>query len=146
MPTARYVVDAAVVAKWICPERGGAAARDLYQRWADGAIELVAPDLLVAELGSLLRRKVRAGELGSGDADTIFELLLGALPPLAASRDLAASALVLATCHDRPFADALHLALALREGCPYVTADERLVRVLAPAFPCLRYLEDLSGC
>ena len=140
----RYVVDAAVVAKWLFPEEGTPSALDLFDAWAAGRIELLAPDVLVQELGAICRRKVRAGDLPAAGVDEAFKLLLGALPELTPSGELAPLALQLALRHDRAYADALHLTLALREGCAYVTADERLFRALAPAFPCVRYLPDLT--
>lgn len=140
----RYVVDAAIVAKWLFPEEGSRAAVELFEAWAAGRVELLAPDMLVHELGALCRRKVRAGDLPAARVDEAFKLLLGALPELTPSGDLAPLALQLALRHDRAFADALHLTLALLEECVYVTADERLFRALAPAFPCVRYLPDLT--
>lgn len=137
-------MDAAVVAKWLFPEEGTRVAVGLFDAWAHGRVELLAPDVLVAELGAICRRKVRAGDLPARHADEMFGLLLGVLPELVPSAELAPLALQLALRHDRAYADALHLVLALREECAYVTADERLFRVLAPAFPCVLYLADLA--
>ena len=140
----RYVVDAAVVAKFLFPEAGSRNAVGLFEAWANGRVELLAPDVLVGELGAICRRKVRAGDVPAGWVDELFGLLLGALPELTPSAELAPLALQLALRHDRAYADALHLTLALREECAYVTADERLFRALAPAFPCVLYLADLA--
>jgi predicted nucleic acid-binding protein len=137
-------VDAAVVAKWLFPEEGSGSAIGLFEAWAHGRVELLAPDVLVPELGAICRRKVRAGDLAAKHADEMFGLLLGALPELTPSADLAPLALQLALRHDRAYADALHLVLALREECAYVTAEERLFRALAPAFPCVIHLADLA--
>jgi predicted nucleic acid-binding protein len=134
----RYVVDAAVVAKWLFPEEGTGSAIGLFDAWAAGRVELLAPDVLVHELGAICRRKVRAGDLPGKQVDELFGLLLGALPELTPSAELAPLALQLALRHDRAYADALHLVLALRE------ADQRLFRALAPAFPCVLFLADLA--
>lgn len=139
----RYVVDAALVAKWAFPEPTSEHAIAVLDAQCDGHVELIAPDLLVAELASLCRRKVRAGEIDAAAAGELFTLLLEVAPELVPSSDLAAAALELSLRHDRPFGDGLHLALALREGIPYLVADERLLRVLAHAFACVRYLGDL---
>ena len=93
---------------------------------------------------SICRRKVRAGDLSSGQVEAAFKLLVTALPELVPSVDLAPLAVQLAVRHDRAYADALHLALALREECPYVTSDDRLFRALAPAFPCVVHLNDVE--
>ena len=139
------VVDAALVAKWAFPEAGGPAARRVFGAWTGGRVELVAPDLLVPELAALCRQKAARGELPAAQAPTVHGLLLAALPHLVPSRQLADGALALALRHGRPTAEMLHLALALREGCPYVTADERVFRELAPIFPCVRHLEDVGA-
>ena len=139
------VVDAALVAKWAFPEAGVAAARRVLEAWAGGRVELVAPDLLVPELAALCRLKAARGELPAAQAPTVHSLLLAALPYLVPSRQLADGALALALRHGRPTGEMLHLALALREGCAYVTADERVFRELAPVFPCVRYLEDVAA-
>jgi predicted nucleic acid-binding protein len=139
------VVDAALVAKWVFPEAGRGAARRLYDGWAAGRLDLVAPDLLVPELGVLCREKSVRHEIGADGAIGAYRMLLGALPRLVPSRQLADGALVLALRHGRPVAETVHLALALREGCPYVTADERVLRALAPVFPCVRHLDDVAA-
>src|SRR4051812_35795759 len=100
----RYVVDAAVVAKWLFAEEGARSALGLFNAWAAGRVELLAPDVLVYELGAICRRKVRAGDLPAANVDDAFDLLLGALPELTPSNELAPLALQLALRHDRAFA------------------------------------------
>jgi predicted nucleic acid-binding protein len=39
--------------------------------------------------------------------------------------------------------DCLYVALAEREGCEVVTADDRLVRSLRPSFPFIKPLAEL---
>lgn len=144
-PATMLVVDAALVAKWAFPEADRRAARRLYDGWTAGQLDLVAPDLLVPELGALCHQKSARGEVSDGAAIAAHRLLLEVLPRLVPSHQLADGALVLALRHDRPVAETVHLALALREGCPYVTADERVLRALAPVFPCVRHLDDVAA-
>jgi predicted nucleic acid-binding protein len=139
------VVDAALVAKWLFPEADSPAARRLYDGWADGRLDLVAPDLLVPELGALCRQKRTRLEIGDRDAIEAHRLLLEVLPRLVPSDQLVDGALALALRHGRPVAETVHLALALREGCPFVTADEQVLRALAPVFPCVRHLDDVAA-
>ena len=56
-----------------------------------------------------------------------------ALPAIVPAADLASQALELAFAFGRPLYDCFYVALALRAGCPLVTADRRLVRAFAPA-------------
>jgi len=46
----------------------------------------------------------------------------------------------LAVAHRRTVYDALYLALSVREACPFVTADERLVNAVAGALPRVVWL------
>ena len=50
-----FVVDASVVAKWGFPEPSSGAASRLLAARAAGHIALIAPDLLVPELGAFVR-------------------------------------------------------------------------------------------
>lgn len=142
--SAAFVIDAATVAKWGFDEAGTPSALRLFDAWVEHRIHLMAPDTLVPELGSVCRRKARAGEVTPAHALAVHEALQRVLPPLVPTEDVAESALLLATRHDRPFAEAVHLALAIRESATYVTADERVLRLLAPTFGCVRHLADLA--
>ena len=55
---------------------------------------------------------------------------------------LLAEAYALAVSHRRTVYDSLYLALSLRESCPFVTADERLVHAVAATFPNVSLLSD----
>jgi len=55
---------------------------------------------------------------------------------------LNATALRLATRHRRTFYDSLYLALALHYQCDLITADEKFVRSMQPAFPRVHLLRD----
>lgn len=106
-------------------------ARDLRQRLADDACH--APHLIDAELGNVLRRKVRRGELVADHA----EVLLAHAPRLVDHRydhrgPLAAAAWALR--NTLSFYDALYVAVAAGLDLPLVTLDERLAR--APGLPC----------
>jgi predicted nucleic acid-binding protein len=118
----RVVVDASVAIKWFVPEELFAEARRLLAP----EYELLAPDLLWAELGNVLWKKHRRGEL---DQRTAAQLL-GAFSRLpiefhAAGRWTEA-ALDLAVRHGVTVYDGLYLALAAGNGCRVVTADRRL--------------------
>lgn len=66
-----YVVDANVVAKWFVPERLSEEA----VRLLDERHELASPDLLWPELGSVLWKKARAGQLTGREAARILRAL-----------------------------------------------------------------------
>ena len=130
MTTSRslIVVDTSVAVKWYVPEPGAEHAVALRLAGND----LVAPELLIAELGNVLWKKVRRGELDGAEAAEIADAFVRACPlRLRPSLPYAALALDLALRFERSVYDTLFLAVAVAEGGSYVTADERLVHALA---------------
>jgi predicted nucleic acid-binding protein len=120
------VVDVSVVVKWFAPEPGSAQASALR-----ASHQLLAPDLLVAEFGNVLWKKVRMGLMTAGEARTAAADFVRAGPvSLHPTTPLLAPALDIATHYQRTVYDSLYLALALAAGCQLVTADQRLVNSL----------------
>jgi len=124
---AKLVVDASVAIKWYIPEPDSVQAAPLL----DGRAQLLAPDLLTAELGNILWKKTRAGELSGADAADIADAFASVCPVIIwPSTLLLGGALDLAVNFQRPVYDALYLALAVAQNCPLITADDRLARAI----------------
>ena len=72
-----------------------------------------------------------------------IECLL-APPPfvLTPTGELLQDAYGIAVAHQRTVYDSLYLALSVREGCRFVTADERLANAVGDAFPNLMWLAN----
>ncbi len=107
------------------------SARDLRHRFAAEVCH--APQLIDAEVGNVLRRRVLRGELLPSDG----LVLLAAAAPLIDHRHEMTGALARAAWVLRDnlsFYDALYAALAQALTCPLLTADERLSR--ATLLPC----------
>lgn len=140
----RYVVDASVALKWFLPETDGIHAR----RLRGDEMDLVAPDLLYAEVGNALWKRVRRGELSSQQASEIA----AALPRLAIevfpSRLLSGAALQIACSTGLTVYDSLYLAAALLTEARLVTADRRLYDVAmgtAPLRDRVLWVEDIPA-
>lgn len=114
------VVDASVAVKWMVAEPGNDAARVLL----DLPDPLIAPDWLMLEAASAFWRKVKSSELLEIHAMRHIDDLPEFFSRLFDSRELARSALSLGFRLRHPVYDCLYLALAQREGCRLVTADE----------------------
>ena len=120
------VVDASVAAKWVLNEPDSEAARRIFERGP-----LLVPDLLWAELGSLLWRRQCVGEFSVADARMML-LDLRKLPVKSyAINPLLPLAFEIALAIDHSVYDCVYLALADRENCRVVTADRRLRNAVA---------------
>lgn len=140
-----FVVDASVAVKWILPEEGHEQATLLLEMYQDEELDLVAPYLLISEVGNVLWKRVRRGELTSSSACTCFEQLLRNCPILLDSARVQTSSLHLALAHNRPVHDCLYLAWALEERCDLLTADLKFFKSVGAAFHCVRLLSDFDG-
>jgi predicted nucleic acid-binding protein len=139
------VVDASVGLKWVLAEPGADRARALLEAVAHGEIRLLAPDVYVAEISNVLWKRSRLrGELSPDDAREALDRLLGSLPEIVPGAVLSSQALELAIAFGHPAYDCLYVALALRAGCPLVTADRSLVRTFAPATGQVLHLDDYA--
>ena len=116
------VVDASVAIKWVVEEEGTDLALALRQK-----ARLIAPDLIVAECATILWKKAQRKELSKDEALIAARLLQSAEMELVPARALMEFATRLAIQLDHPAYDCLYLALAVENGCRFVTADERLV-------------------
>jgi predicted nucleic acid-binding protein len=117
------VLDASVVVKWFIDEQESEAARGVL---ASGR-RLLAPELLIAEVGNAAWRRARLGEIPLEQAVATAEQV-GRSPiefrPLAA---LARRAIEMAASLDHPIYDCFYLALAEQLDAMLVTADDRLL-------------------
>jgi predicted nucleic acid-binding protein len=121
----RYVIDASTVVKWFVQENLSAEAR----RVAAAGAQLLAPELILAEIGNAFLRKIRQREVSLQRALVALESARLSLI-LYSSEALSSSAFDIAVTYQRSFYDALYVALALEENCQVITADERLVNAV----------------
>lgn len=117
------VVDASVVAAALSPE----PFQDVAGAVLLSGSRLLAPDLLVAELGNIAWKRYRRGELQADEAATFLADAQRIPIELTPSAALVDSALSIAIYTGRTVYDSLHLALAVNHATVMVTADRRLV-------------------
>ncbi len=135
------VVDASVAAAWILEEAFSPAA--MAQLGTGEA--LIAPELLVTEVGNALWKAWRRGE-ASADQLTGSEVVLdGAVTAWHPLLSLMPHALALARRLNHPIYDCVYLALAQRDGLPLATADRRLARLAEAEGIEVRLIEPAPG-
>jgi predicted nucleic acid-binding protein len=117
------VIDASVASKWVLPEDGAELASRLRERGED----LIAPSLIVSEIGNAIWKRVIWGELSSRDAAAALGSAVNVVTRLIPLEELAPSALAIAAELKHPIYDCFYVALAERERAALVTADKRLL-------------------
>jgi predicted nucleic acid-binding protein len=122
----RAVVDASGALKWFVGETGS----DLAERIA-AQHELIAPELIVAEVHDGRWRVERAGRLSAQDVVEVTASFPGYFDRLFALTPLAPLAARIARAIDHPVYDCFYIALAEIDGSQMVTADRRLLERLA---------------
>jgi predicted nucleic acid-binding protein len=126
------VVDASVGIK-VCIAEPFSDRADalLASAAADPPATLWVPDLFYVECANILWKHVRRSghppDKARLDIQKLRALRLRSVP----TADLAEDALALALAHGLSASDACYVALALREQVPLITADQRLIALLA---------------
>jgi predicted nucleic acid-binding protein len=121
----KVVIDASVALKWVVPEDGSDAARELRK------FELIAPNIWLAEVANALWRHVLRRELEPERAEGLLRELTVApvlTTPLEADIQIA---LRLANELSHPIYDCIYLALAQRERTHVITADRRFALLVS---------------
>ena len=120
------IIDASVAFKWIFVEDGSEAASALL-----GRDDLLAPNLLLAEIGNALWKKGMRGELGDADAYAVQLAITRSLVTIADEGEVMPRALEMALDLEHPIYDCVYLALAESLDDVLITADTRFGRKVA---------------
>ena len=124
----RKVIDASVVVKWYIQERHSDKAENIRIDFVQKVIDLLCPNLLPFEVLNALKY---SNLFEVNDLEMAGESL-GNYPftymPLSAERR--SKMIELSVEHDLSMYDAAYVALALDQGIPFITADEKIKRKL----------------
>lgn len=120
------VVDASVATKWVLPEDGSDRAAALRRPGET----FLAPGLIAAEIGNAVWKRVMWQDFPIASGLEALDTALAHFAQLTATEELAARATEFAVDLKHPIYDCFYLALAERERCPLVTADERLLKAV----------------
>ncbi len=116
-----YVPDG-VVPKGLADDLDGAASGD---------VALLVPELALAEVGQVLKKKERAGFLTAAESDEILDAILGLPLDIVGHRDILRTAVDVSRSRGLTVYDALFLALALDRKAELVSGDKRLLAAFA---------------
>jgi predicted nucleic acid-binding protein len=113
------VIDSSVAVKWYASEPGSERATSLL------AHQIGAPDLILAEVGNAVWKKVRRGQMSAEQAAEALPHLIASVTILPAE-PLAERALMVGLELGHPVYDCFFLLLAEELNLPLITADQRL--------------------
>lgn len=136
-----FVLDSSVVIKWFVPEIHSDAAAKLLRE----PHQYLVPDLLFAELGNVVWKKVRRQELSGAEGQALLNDLSAVAVETVPSRALVSDAYTLAVLTGRTVYDALYLALAIRLQTRVITADERFHNAIALLPKLAPYIQLLKS-
>ena len=136
------VIDSSVAVKWFIAEPYSAEARRILDAYENGLLSFLAPDLINAEVGNIVWKKQAFQGLDASDAQDVLEEFRRLQFTLIPSAELLGEAYKIAVAHRRTVYDALYIALSVREGCQFVTADEKLANAVGAAFPGIVWLAN----
>jgi predicted nucleic acid-binding protein len=146
-------LDTSVLIKVIVEEPGSGPATALFRMVVSKRRIVVLPAFAWAELGTVLRKKCRTGEVTTGEADDLWSIFRE-LPGIVylEHRAVQERAWLISRRFDLPtLYDAAFLAVAevvaekTGEVCEYWTADEKLVNLLGGRRAYVRWLGRLEA-
>ena len=139
----KYVLDTSVAAKWVLTEADSDKARNLRDEYSRAIHELLAPDVFSVEIAHALTRAERQKRITAGEAIILWSDVLTTPPQLIRHRPLLPRAIAISSAARIGVYDCLYVALAERENCEFVTADDKLIKNLQGQFPFLVSLASL---
>jgi len=138
----RYVVDASIAVKWFVPELYSIQAVRLLQQEA----ELLAPELILAEVGNILWKKCRIGELDATTAGELLQDFKRSALKIRQHAGLLETAWHIASQYRQTFYDSLYLSLAISAEARMATADRKFHDAIAatPLASHILWIENLD--
>jgi len=139
----KRVLDSSVAFKWVVPELHSDKALLLRDDYRNGIVQLVAPDIFLGEVAHALTRAERQKRITPIQGAQALAEVLNTPPLLVSYIALLPRAYEISSHHHVGVFDCLYVALAEREGCDLVTADDRMLKNLQPHFPFIVSLGSL---
>lgn len=143
--TKALCLDSSVLIQYLIPEELQPQAETLVLEAVEGVARLVAPAFAWAEIGSVLRKKIRMGLLSVEEAQGAFEDFCQLPIEYLDTEQIRVRAWEIATQYQMPtLYDAAFLACAesIAPDCQFWTADKILLKQLGKSFP--PYVRELG--
>ena len=131
----RYVLDASAALCWVLPRPNSGKALQLRADFQNALHELIGPSVFPGEIASALTKAERQKLIPVGDARPLLGRVMRTPPVLHSYEPLLDRAVDISSQTRGGLYDCLYVALAEREGCEFVTDDQKLITNLKPRFP-----------
>ncbi len=138
----KYVLDSSVALKWVLPEVDSHKALRLRDEYNNGIHELLSPDIFTPEVANGLVSAERSNRIKTGESALFLFDVVRSAPVIVQTQPLLVRAMEIAIMSKQAVYDCAYLALAEREGCEFVTADDLFARRLRATY---RFIVSLSS-
>lgn len=139
----KYILDASVALKCVLTEVDSSKALLIRDDFRNQVVELISPDVYPIEAAHALTRAERKGIIKLGQAIVLLTNILSTPVPLRTYMSLLPRAAAISSAMRCGVYDCLYIALAERENCELLTADEKMVKRLRSTFPIVVPLSSL---
>lgn len=139
----RYILDSSFGFKTLVAEADSSKAQKLCDDYRLGTQELFAPDVFPVEIAHSITRAERQARITSAQGAMLLADMLNRLPRIQLSLPLLPRAYAISSSARIGVYDCLYVALAEREGCELVTADDKLIKNLQSRFPFIVSLASM---
>jgi predicted nucleic acid-binding protein len=130
--TEALCIDTSVMMKYLCPDEQTPEAIALIANALTQQVRLVAPSFAWAEVGSVLRKKVRAKLLTNAEANQLYTAYISLPIDYIDTEILRLNAWQLAEEYGMPtLYDAVFLACAKAESANFWTADDAMLNLFS---------------
>lgn len=130
----KYVIDVSIAEKWYSFNREFVKALKFRMDFHAGLHDLLAPDIFPAECAGILVKAERQGAILPGDTSRSLDDLLIVAVHLHSSFPLLRRASDISLATRLSLFARLYVALAEREKCQLVTADQKVIRKMRNKF------------
>lgn len=139
----KYSLDSNDGLKWVLKEPDSPKAVRLRDEFRHGTHQLIAPDVFPVEVAHAIAKAERRGVIRVGDGSQKLADVITFMPDLHPYLPLLPRAFAIASAARHGVYDCLYIALAEREGCELVTADDVLIKKFQGQFPFIVPLTSL---
>ncbi|MCS7364557.1 MAG: type II toxin-antitoxin system VapC family toxin [archaeon GB-1867-035] len=133
-------VDASIIVKWFVIEENSDKALELRDKYVEGEIRIIAPELITFEILNALKYKELFNEEELKEISEALQAYSFSLYPL--KGEYARKTVEVAVKNNITIYDASYVALAIMRKTQMYTADEKLIKKLRKKY--LKYVKSIQ--